>query len=141
MLQVNLTGDGDPVRIGAAAVTPESLRRARRARRLPAGSSRTDEATATPTTVVILSYGLWQRRFGGEPVVGRSIQVNGIARQVVGVMPKNFQLPTDYIVDAEEPTQIWLPYLLNAREPRQPRPARGGTPARRRDGRSRPTPS
>ncbi len=27
-------------------------------------------------------------------------------------MPKNFQLPTDYVVDAEEPTQIWLPYLL-----------------------------
>ena len=72
------------------------------------------EAKPRPATVVILSYGLWQRRFGGEPVVGRTIQINGIARQVVGVMPKDFQLPTDYVVDAEEPTQIWLPYLLNA---------------------------
>jgi len=109
--QVNLTGDGDPVRIGAAAVTPNlfSVLGA-----VPVGGRAftEDEAKASPATVVILSHGLWQRRFGGEPVIGRSIQVNGVARQVVGVMPKNFQLPTDYVVDAEEPTQIWLPYLL-----------------------------
>ena len=109
--QVNLTGDGDPVRIGAAAVTPNLFGVLGA---VPIGGRvfTEDEAKASPATVVILSHGLWQRRFGGEPVIGRSIQVNGIARQIVGVMPKNFQLPTDYVVDAEEPTQIWLPYLL-----------------------------
>ncbi|HEY7476247.1 MAG TPA: ABC transporter permease [Vicinamibacterales bacterium] len=108
--QVNLTGDGDPVRIGAAFVTP-NLFNVLGTPPLAGRSFNDAEATATPT-VAILSYGLWQRRFGGDSVVGRSIQVNGIARQVVGVMPKDFQLPTDYVVDAEEPTQIWLPYQL-----------------------------
>ncbi len=109
--QVNLTGDGDPVRIGAAAVTP-NLFGVLGTTPIAGRVFTEDEAKASPSTVAILSYGLWQRRFGGEPVVGRSIQVNGVGRQVIGVMPKNFQLPTDYVVDAEEPTQIWLPYLL-----------------------------
>ncbi len=110
--QVNLTGDGDPIRIGAAAVTPNLF--AVLGTNPLAGRMFTDEdARATTSTAVILSHGLWQRRFAGEPVVGRSIQVNGVAREIVGVMPKNFQLPTDYVVDAEEPTQIWLPYQFN----------------------------
>jgi predicted permease len=109
--QVNLTGDGDPIRIGAAAVTPNLFGVLGTAPL--AGRVFTDaEARATPATAVILSYGLWQRRFAGEPVVGRSIQVNGVAREIVGVMPRNFQLPTDYVIDAEEPTQLWLPYQL-----------------------------
>ncbi len=42
---------------------------------------------------VILSYGYWQRRFGGDPsVIGRNIQVDSISRQVVGVMPRGFRM-------------------------------------------------
>jgi predicted permease len=108
--QVNLTGDGDPIRIGAAFVTPNLFT----VLGTPPLSGRNFEETdaADTPTVAILSHGLWQRRYAGESVVGRSIQVNGIARQIIGVMPRDFQLPTDYVVDAEEPTQIWLPYRL-----------------------------
>ncbi len=109
--QVNLTGDGDPMRVGAAAITP-NLFTVLGTPPLVGRVFTDEEATAATSTVVILSHGLWQRRFGGEPVIGRSIQVNGIARQVIGVMPKHFQLPTDYVIDAEEPTQLWLPYQL-----------------------------
>ncbi|MGE5833780.1 MAG: ABC transporter permease [Acidobacteriota bacterium] len=109
--QVNLTGDGDPIRIGGAFVTSNLFDVLGTA--LLAGRNFTEaEATNTPG-VVILSHGLWQRRFGGEPVIGRSIQINGIARQIVGVMPPGFQLPTDYVIDAEEPTQLWLPLRLD----------------------------
>jgi predicted permease len=41
--------------------------------------------------VVMLSYGYWQRRFGADPkVIGRRIMVDGSAREVIGVLPKNF---------------------------------------------------
>jgi putative ABC transport system permease protein len=109
--QVNLTGDGDPIRIGGAFVTSNLFDVLGTAPQ--AGRNFTEaEATNTPG-VVILSHGLWQRRFGGESVIGRSIQINGITRQIVGVMPPGFQLPTDYVIDAEEPTQLWLPLRLD----------------------------
>jgi len=62
--------------------------------------------------VVVLSYGLWQRRYGGDPaVLGRAVQINGRARTVVGVMPPSFDFP--------ERSQLWLPLIVNpAREQR-----------------------
>jgi putative ABC transport system permease protein len=51
-------------------------------------TSEEDKAGVQPA--VILSYGLWQRRFGGEEnVIGRSITLNGVSHTVVGVMPAN----------------------------------------------------
>jgi predicted permease len=43
---------------------------------------------------VLLSYGLWQRRYGGDAsLIGRTIEVNGVARMVAGVMPADFRFP------------------------------------------------
>ncbi|MBV8630947.1 MAG: ABC transporter permease [Silvibacterium sp.] len=42
---------------------------------------------------VMLSYGYWQRRFGGDPsVIGRTIQVDAQPREIVGVMPRGFRV-------------------------------------------------
>jgi hypothetical protein len=42
---------------------------------------------------IILSYGYWQRRFAGDrSVIGRSIQVDSQAREIVGVMPRGFRM-------------------------------------------------
>lgn len=42
---------------------------------------------------VMLSYGYWQRRFGGDKsAVGRSVNIDGVARQIVGIMPRGFRL-------------------------------------------------
>ena len=39
----------------------------------------------------MLSYGYWQRRFGGDPkVIGRRIMADGVAREIIGVLPKDF---------------------------------------------------
>ena len=53
--------------------------------------------------VVLLSYALWQRRFGGEPgIVGQSLTLNGQSHIVVGVMPARFQFPSS-------DSQVWVP--------------------------------
>src|SRR5262245_33200719 len=59
--------------------------------------------------VVVLSYGLWQRRFGGDPsVVGKTLEANGQASQVIGVMPAGFYF-------SGEEVQFWEPATLTPR--------------------------
>jgi predicted permease len=51
-----------------------------------------DEAVPNGPAVILLSHGLWQRRFGGDPnIVGKTIQVNGQGVEVVGVLPEGFE--------------------------------------------------
>jgi predicted permease len=68
-----------------------------------------EEAVGGPQ-VVILSYGLWQRRFGGDPsIVGRAIRLDGIDQTVVGIMPRGFRLwlPSEAFLITD--SQIWKP--------------------------------
>ncbi len=59
--------------------------------------------------VVVLSYGLWRRRFGGDPnVIGKTLEVNGQASQVIGVMPAGFYF-------SGRDTQFWEPATLTPR--------------------------
>jgi putative ABC transport system permease protein len=63
----------------------------------------TAEEDAAKQKVVVLSYALWQRRFGGNPsVVGRSILMDGEATTVVGIMPSSFFFP-------DHQTDYWIP--------------------------------
>ena len=103
---VILTGAGEPIKL-VAALTTGSLwkvlgRPATLGRTLVASD---DIEGAEP--VAVLSFGLWQSRFGGDPgVIGRSIELNGTPRTVVGVMPASFRFP-DYGED------LWLPLTLD----------------------------
>jgi predicted permease len=79
-----------------------------------------DEDKPGAPDVVVLSYGLWQRRFGGDPsIVGRTIRLTGTPYTVVGVMPRGFLLPPifsahiigiDYVIKEAD---CWLPYKLD----------------------------
>src|SRR5262249_29660311 len=63
---------------------------------------REEEDRPGAARVVLLSYGVWQRRYAGDPsIVGRTITVNGNAHTVIGVMPPRFQFP--------EQAQLWIP--------------------------------
>jgi predicted permease len=52
--------------------------------------------------VAILSHELWQSAFGGQPIVGRSLQVDGRPHDIIGIMPPGFDVMDNH-------TEIWLP--------------------------------
>ena len=85
----SLTGDGQPEQLSGKRVTPNffdvlGVQPA-------VGRPFTNEEDKSKTPVVVLSYNLWRRRFGGDDsVIGRSILMNGVGTKVVGVMPKDF---------------------------------------------------
>jgi len=64
-----------------------------------------DERTGAP--VLILSHGVWQDRFGGDPsVIGKTVLVDEVVRTIVGVMPAGMRFPED--------TSLWIPISLAA---------------------------
>jgi putative ABC transport system permease protein len=89
--QPNLTGQGDPQRLQGMAVTGDffgALGVATAAGRV----IRPDEAEAGHDKVVVLSWGLWKREFGGSPaIVGQRLTLDGESYEVVGVMPASFR--------------------------------------------------
>jgi putative ABC transport system permease protein len=67
-----------------------------------------EEDTPQAAPVALLMDGFWRRRFAGDrDIVGRTIQVNGQAAQVIGVMPPGFRTPLDHASD--QPTELILP--------------------------------
>lgn len=61
-----------------------------------------DEYRAGASPVILLSYAVWQRRFGADPaMVGRALQVNGRNHIVVGILPRSFNIPP--------PADAWIP--------------------------------
>ena len=103
----DLTGTGEPVRLFGAVASP-SLFDLLGVRMAHGRSFRPDDAAAGRQRVVILSHGLWQRRFGGDPaVVGRSITLSGSPSEIVGVLPSTFEYPDATI-------EIWAPLVLTA---------------------------
>jgi putative ABC transport system permease protein len=102
-----LTQAGDPAQIGGAIVTPgffetlgvaPALGRTFGAREGAAGGAR----------VAILSHGLWQTRFGGDPaMVGRTVMLNSVSHEVLGVMPASFAHP--------ETAAVWTPLAPSER--------------------------
>jgi putative ABC transport system permease protein len=105
--QVNLTGDGEPERVASGTVTA-NLFAVLGASPVKGRAFTAQEDVPNGPRIVILGYGLWQRRYAGDPnIVGRTIQINGTAYEVVGVMPRDFVLPTDF--QNPSPTELWVP--------------------------------
>ncbi|MGB7624908.1 MAG: ABC transporter permease, partial [Terriglobia bacterium] len=68
-----------------------------------------DEETPGRDTVALISYGLWQRRFGSDPSLpGRTINVNGRSFQIIGVLPRGFTFP--------EETDLWTPLAFSPQD-------------------------
>ena len=94
----------NPERVAAAIATP-SLFSVLRAKPLLGRVINESDPPPGPSSVVVLSHALWMSRFGGRPeAVGERLLVNGTSRLVVGVMPREFDVPAG--------TQFWVPLVI-----------------------------
>jgi putative ABC transport system permease protein len=113
-----LTGGAAPERLNVQEVSPNFFAllgvKAALGRTLLASEDNVDGAN----DVVVLSFELWQRRFGSDPrIVGRNIVLNGRPQTVVGVMPRGFQFFVKHGSLAQEQPQAWLPLTFSAKDP------------------------
>jgi predicted permease len=114
--QQNLTGDGEPIRVGVGFVTANTFQ-VLGAAPLIGRTFTPEEDLPKGAPAVILGYELWQVRYGGDPgVIGRTLVLNDVPAQIVGVMPRGFRLPTDFTVDAAEPSQLWRPLQIDMQD-------------------------
>ena len=112
-----LTGTSEPLHLEGFEVSPETLGLLG-ARPVLGRNFTADETESGHDKAVILSYGLWQRAFGGQAgVVGGKITLDGQPYTVVGVMPRDFQFPHIW---GNKP-EFWIPLNLQAAEWRKSR--------------------
>jgi predicted permease len=111
-LALNLTEGDQPERFRAGAVMHDVFSILGVSPILGRGFT-PDEDRPNGPAVIVLGYDLWQRRFNGDAaIVGKEIQVNGRATQVVGVMPSGFKLPLDF--GGSGATHAWIPLATDA---------------------------
>lgn len=102
-----LTGRGEPERLRGASVSAALLPLLGVT---PVHGRRFAEDERVTEPVVILSHGVWQRRFQGDPgVIGRSVVLDGLPHSVIGVMPEGFFFP-------DRRTGLWTPMTTAGKE-------------------------
>jgi hypothetical protein len=114
--RLNLTGDGEPEELSVQFATPE-LFKVLGVDPLLGRTFLADDDRPDNTPVAVLSYALWQRRFGGQPnVVGQAITLGGEKFSIIGVMPSGFQFHIKNRSGTGRPAELWtiLPMLLGA---------------------------
>ena len=106
MLPMNLTGSGEPERLNASIITGNYFDTFGVRPALGRGFSLENEKTGQDH-VTVLSHAFWQTRFGGDPnIVNKTINLDGKAYEVLGVMPAEVVLP--------QPAQLWVPLNFDA---------------------------
>jgi putative ABC transport system permease protein len=103
----SITGIGEPEQVRAQRVTDGMTSLLGAAPVVGRGFSRQDDTPGSPDTVMLM-YGYWQRKFGGNrEIVGQQIKVDGKPRVIIGVMPKEF-----HFLDQEDPALL-LPFQFD----------------------------
>lgn len=99
---VNLTGRGEALRLTATLVSAELCSVLNAPPELGRIFEHGDDVPGQDS-YVLLSHALWQQQFAADPtIVGRSIELDGVSREVIGVMPADFRFPSTK-------TQLWIP--------------------------------
>jgi hypothetical protein len=113
--EVNLTAGDRPLRVRSISVDAHLLKAL--GIQPEQGRFFSDEETARwtgtlPPPIAILSHELWRTAFGGRPLVGQKVEIEGRLHEIVGIMP-----PRSDVMDNR--TQVWLPLWLHPDMARQ----------------------
>ena len=115
----NLTGSGDPERIGAIRISSNLLPML--GVNAIAGRLFTPEEDSPGRAgTAILTYGMWANRFGSDPhMLGKSLIINGVTYEVAGILPKSFSLPREVlpILYGTDHADLFLPLPMGADAP------------------------
>ena len=106
--EANLTGNGDPERLTIVRAAGNFFG-VLGAKPMLGRTFLPEEDQAGKNQIVVLSYGLWQRRFGADrAIVGKTIKLDGLGHTVIGVMDRKFNFPVS--------SQLWVPLTMDPKE-------------------------
>jgi predicted permease len=109
-ININLTGLGEPERIQAAVVSSNYFSLLGAAPILGRDFTKADDAGRIGY-VALISYDLWQHRFGGDrAVIGKSLRLDDDPITIIGVMPRGFRHPVE---SGASPMELWAPIALD----------------------------
>ena len=113
--EVNLTAGDRPLRVRSISVDAHLLKAL--SIQPEQGRFFSDEETARwtgtlPPPIAILSHELWRTAFGGRPLVGQKVEIEGRPHEIVGIMPPGADVMDNH-------TQVWLPLWLHPNTARQ----------------------
>lgn len=109
----NLTGDGEPEEVPGQIVTT-NLFPLLGVNPIHGRLFAPDEGKEGQPNVVIISHGLWQRRFGGDPgIIGRQITLNNRPNTIIGVLPENFGWHIPKGSMTRKAAEIWSPWEVS----------------------------
>ena len=107
-----LIGDGEPEELPVQVATP-NLFSVLGAEPLLGRTFSADDGQPNQPRAVVISYGLWQRRFGGDAkIIGRHLNINRNDATIVGVMPAGFQWFIKKGSMTAKPPEIWSPFAI-----------------------------
>ena len=109
-----ITGRGEPERVGALRVSSNLLPMLG-GRAAAGGLFVPEDDIPGRTGTLVLTHGLWQRRFGSDPAaVGTTLVLNGEPHEIVGVLPAGFSLPREVLptLGVVEDAEVFLPLPL-----------------------------
>lgn len=109
----NLTGDGEPEEVPVQLGTP-NLFSVLGTNPTLGRTFNADDGREGQPRVAVISYALWQRRFGADSqIVGRQITLDNQPTQVIGVMPANFGWHIQRSTQVSKPADIWVPFQIS----------------------------
>src|SRR5712664_1461951 len=109
---LNLTSDGEPEEVpGQIAMT--NLFSVLRVNALQGRTFAADDGKPGQPNVVVISYNLWQRRFGGGEVVGRKIILSNQESTIIGVLPPDVGWYVQKLSMISKPPEIWSPWQVS----------------------------